>query len=70
VGRHFAGSPGALTPGSPVIKLAGVMMGAFKYASPLVTADKANQDVGIAVVVPSYHLHEILFSDPVKALLK
>jgi len=46
------------------------MMGAFKYASPLVTADKANQDVGFAVVVPSYHLHEILFSDPVKALLK
>lgn len=63
-------SPGVLPPGSPIIKLAGVMMGAFKYASPLMTADKANQDVGIAVVVPSYHLHEILFSDPVKSLLK
>jgi hypothetical protein len=49
------------------------MKGTFRDASPLVMANNANiplslQNVGIAAVVPSYHLAEILFSDPVKSL--
>jgi hypothetical protein len=65
--------PGSIYAGPPVIKLAGVMKGAFRDASPLAMANQnaiplSFQNVGIAAVVPSYHLHEILFSDPVKSL--
>lgn len=65
--------PGSIVLGSPVIKLAGVIKGTFRDASPLVMANQnviplSLQNVGIAAVVPSYHLHEILFSEPVKSL--
>ena len=65
--------PGSIIVGAPIIKLAGVMKGTFRDASPLVMANQnviplSLQNVGIAAVVPSYHLHEILFSDPVKSL--
>ena len=65
--------PGSIIVGQPVIKLAGVMKGTFRDASPLVMANQnvvplSLQNVGVAAVVPSYHLHEILFSDPVKSL--
>jgi hypothetical protein len=65
--------PGSLVVGAPIIKLAGVMKGTFRDASPLVMANQniiplSLQNVGIAAVVPSYHLHEILFSDPMKSL--
>jgi hypothetical protein len=65
--------PGSIIVGPPVIKLAGVMKGTFRDASPLVMANQnviplSLQNVGIAAVVPSYHLHEILFSDPLRSL--
>lgn len=65
--------PGSLIVGPPLLKLAGVMKGSFRDASPLVMANQSLiplslQNVGIAAVVPSYHLHEILFSDPLKSV--
>lgn len=55
-----------------LIKLAGVMQGAFGEFSPIKYLETSNtpaarQSVGIAAVVPAYKLKEILFSDAVKA---
>jgi hypothetical protein len=57
-----------------VLKLAGVMKGSFNEPRMLGLAQQNNanvsfslQNLGIAAVVPSYLLHEILFSNGPKA---
>jgi hypothetical protein len=65
-------TPGSIVIGPPVIKLAGVMKGSFNTASRIVIAQQndtvpvALQNVGIAAVVPSHLLGDILFSDQLK----
>jgi hypothetical protein len=67
-------TPGSLVLGPPVICLAGVMKGFFGNISPIVFLKNtdaspipvANQNSGIAAVTPSYFLHDILFSEPLK----
>lgn len=66
--------PGAVIAGPPVLKLAGVMKGSFNEPRMLGLAQQNNanvsfslQNLGIAAVVPSYLLHEILFSNGPKA---
>jgi hypothetical protein len=58
--------PGSIVIGSPVIKIAGVMMGAYQDVKPLSVAftspvPVSQSSMGIAAVVPAYKLHEILF---------
>ncbi len=60
-------SPGRLTVGDPVIKLAGVMQGAFLDFHPLRIVETgripiAPSNMGISAVVPAYKLHELLYS--------
>jgi len=60
--------PGSLIVGVPVLKLAGVMSGTFRKASKVLEIQTATTDVsfdnmGIAAVVPCYHLQEIILSD-------
>jgi hypothetical protein len=62
---------GSLVVGPPVYKLAGIMHGAFfeKHKIEIVETKKVpvvSSSVGIAAVVPSYELHEVLFSEEVK----
>jgi len=59
--------------GSPLIKLAGIMMGYFNEPSPIGFLETptaripySRQNIGIAAVTPSYLLHEILFSAEMK----
>jgi Trypsin-like peptidase domain len=63
--------PGTLYLGSPVLKLAGIMEGTFLDAKEIKvietkTTPFALSNMGIAAVVPSYKLHEILFGDELK----
>jgi hypothetical protein len=66
--------PGQLiVAGTPLIKLAGIMMGYFNEPSPIgfletptATIPYSRQNIGIAAVTPSYLLHEILFSAEMK----
>ncbi len=65
--------PGSLTLGSSVIMLAGVMKGSFNELSPINLIPAINtgiavskQNNGIAAAIPSYLLHDILFSDALK----
>ncbi len=61
---------GSLVLGPPELKLAGVMKGSFVAGSPVVEVAAKNavalQNMGIAAVVPSYLLHEILFSEELR----
>src|SRR4029077_13188169 len=59
--------------GSPLIKLAGIMMGYFNEATPIgviqtptAAVPYSRQNIGIAAVTPSYLLYEILFSAEMK----
>lgn len=67
--------PGALVVGAPLLKLAGIMKGSFDEGRMLellqntqVMTPLSRQNVGIAAVVPSYFLHDILFSQRLKEL--
>lgn len=65
-------TPGMINLGPPVVKLAGVMSGSFQDAQPIQVVQTAGPvpislgNAGIAAVVPSYLLHELLFSDELK----
>ena len=59
---------GSLNVSAPIIKLAGVMKGTFQEGNPIQVAGTGTvpysvANVGIAAVVPSYFLHDILYSD-------
>lgn len=59
-------TPGSLIVGPPELRLAGIMMGAFQDIQPVKTVQTNSipvsvSNMGIAAVVPSYKLHEILF---------
>ena len=63
--------PGNLIVSDPVLKLAGVMSGTFRQPSEVLEIQTATTDVsfdnmGIAAVVPCYHLQEIILSDELK----
>jgi hypothetical protein len=63
--------PGRLILGSTVLKLAGIMEGTFLDAKEIKVVETktisiAQSNMGIAAVVPSYKLHEILFSNELK----
>ena len=60
--------PGALILGSPVLRLAGVMMGTFQDIQPVRFIEQAPVPIsvasmGISAVIPAYKLHEILFGE-------
>lgn len=67
-------TPGALTIGSPTIKVAGVMKGFFGDIEPIMMAQTASangnsvpvskENSGIAIVVPADHIRKILDSEP------
>jgi hypothetical protein len=58
-------------PGMKPLFLAGVVMGSFNESSEVKMASSATpvayQNMGITAVVPAYFLHEILFSDELRA---
>jgi hypothetical protein len=61
-------NPGSLIVGSPLIKLAGVMMGSFNEVRPLQIIVQSSIPVstvnmGIAAVTPAYKLHEVLMNE-------
>jgi Trypsin-like peptidase domain len=64
--------PGYRTIGRPVLKLAGIMKGSFNQGTPVSFVQNtpavplSSQNMGIAAVVPSYLLRDILFSEPAK----
>jgi hypothetical protein len=63
--------PGSLMLGGPVLKLAGVMSGTFQNASKVLevqtaTTELSFENIGIAAVVPCYHLQEIILSEEMK----
>jgi len=68
--------PGVITAGGQVFKLAGVMQGYFNELSEIqmfqptqvTPIPVAVLNSGISAIVPAYKLHEILFSDELKAL--
>jgi Trypsin-like peptidase domain len=68
---YFLGSdriPGSLILGAPEIRLAGVMKGAFQHVDPIRVTQTAGvpysvANIGIAAVVPSYQLRELLLSE-------
>lgn len=65
--------PGAIIGGPPVIRLAGVMKGSFIEGEEIQVVETklipfSIQNVGIAAVMPSYLLQEILYSAELKKL--
>jgi len=67
--------PGVIRVGTPKLFLAGVMKGSFNKGNPISvvqtnTIPIAYENLGIAAVVPAYNLHEILFSDKLRAIRK
>ncbi len=63
--------PGSVILGGTKLLLAGVMKGSFLDAKEVMIAETSPialslENVGIAAVVPSYRLHEILFSDALR----
>lgn len=66
-------APGSIVLGPPVLKLLGVMSGTFRKASPIETVQTATTEIsfdnmGIAAVVPTIYLMEILESEQLKKL--
>ena len=64
---------GGLFVGTPELKLAGIMMGYFGENSPIKIIETqkipvSNRNLGIAAVVPSYLLEEILLGDELKSI--
>lgn len=62
---------GGLTIGNPELKLAGIMKGYFGESSPIKIIETqkipvSDRNLGIAAVVPSYFLEEILFGTELK----
>lgn len=60
--------PGGLVVGAPILKLAGVMQGTFLDAQEIKAVETkkvpiSTSSMGIAAVVPSYKLQEILFGE-------
>lgn len=72
----FLGSdrvPGSIILGPPELRLAGVMKGFFNdkqaiQVIPTGAVPVSVSNMGIAAVVPSYHIQEILFSDELRAV--
>lgn len=65
--------PGSITLGPPEVRLAGVMKGAFQWPQPLRVAQTSGtpyiaSNMGIAAVVPSYALRNLLLSEPLARL--
>ena len=65
-------NPGSLVVGKPILKLAGVMKGTFQEAKPLTVLDTKKvaasfSTLGIAVVVPAFKVHELLYRADVSA---
>ena len=65
--------PNGIVLGAPIIKLAGIMKGTFLDVQPIVTLDTketpvSRSSMGIAIVVPAYKLHDLLFDDELKKL--
>ncbi len=65
--------PGSLVVGAPVLKLAGIMQGTFLDAQEVKVIETKKLPIslasmGIAAVVPSYKLHEILFGEELRKL--
>ena len=64
-------TPGILTVGNPVLKLAGVMQGTFRDAQEIKVVETkitpiSVSNMGIAAIVPAYKVHELLYSDEMK----
>jgi hypothetical protein len=64
-------APGVINVGPPILKLAGIMKGSFSEGSPIRFLENAPvpvaaQNLGIAAVVPSYLLYDVLFSGELK----
>ncbi len=64
-------TPGVLSVGNPVLKLAGVMQGTFQDAQEIRIIETKKtpfsiSNMGIAAIVPAYKVHELLFSDEMK----
>ena len=65
--------PGDLIVGGAKILLAGVMQGTFQVGKDIKVIESRNipiyfQNIGIAAVVPSYKLYDILFSDELRSI--
>jgi hypothetical protein len=68
-------NPGEIVLGAPQLYLAGVMKGSFLNASKIQVVNNSptpisTENAGIAAVVPSYQLQEILFSPKPKQMRK
>lgn len=61
----YADSTGG-TAGQSVLKLAGVIQGTFGNTSQEITASRVFSNMGIAAVIPSYKLHELIFGEEMK----
>lgn len=64
-------TPGVLTVGNPVLKLAGVMQGTFRDAQEIKVIETKRtpisvSNMGIAAIVLAFKVHELLFSDEMK----
>ena len=64
-------TPGVLNLGNPVLKLAGVMQGAFQDTQEIKVIETKRtpisvSNMGIAAIVPAFKVHELLFSDEIK----
>ena len=64
-------TPGMLTVGKPILKLAGVMQGTFRDAQEIKIIETKKtpisvSNMGIAAIVPAYKVHELLFSKEMK----
>ena len=72
---YYLGSdrtPGMITGGEPILKLAGVMAGRFNDLVKVQTLTDVSNEVvapnlGIAAVVPSYKLYDLLFSNELRS---
>lgn len=67
--------PGMIVIGAPQVFVAGVMKGSFLNANEVMVINRAavpisRENAGIAAVVPSYLLHELLFGSAATALRK
>lgn len=67
----FVTAPSTTQPGRTELRLIGVMMGTFEQGNPIAVVQNdstavSKQNLGIAAVVPSYFLQEILSGDALK----
>lgn len=65
--------PGVISLGPPLLKLVGIMSGTYQKGVPIIeiqtdTNEVSLDNMGIAAVVPSEHLKEIILSDELKEI--